>query len=68
MLLSSLIFAGIHVQYDLVTLAGVLATALLLGFMRALSGSTLLTIAMHALNNFVVLIEMLWFAGMLSRG
>ncbi len=67
-MLSSLIFAAIHVQYDLVTLAGVLATALLLGFMRALSGSTLLTIAMHALNNFVVLMEMLWFAGMLSRG
>jgi uncharacterized protein len=66
-ILSSLIFAGIHVQYDLITLAGVLATALLLGFMRAISGSTLLTILMHALNNGVVLAEMLWFAGMLGR-
>jgi len=65
-IVSSLIFAGIHVQYDLITLAGVLATALLLGFMRAISGSTLLTIAMHALNNLVVLVEMLWFAGMFS--
>jgi CAAX protease family protein len=65
-ILSSLIFAGIHVQYDLITLAGVLVTALLLGTMRAISGSTLLTIAMHALNNAVVLVEMLWFAGMLG--
>jgi CAAX protease family protein len=63
-IMSSLIFAAIHVQYDMVTLAGVLATALLLGSMRAISGSTLLTIAMHALNNAVVLAEMLWFAGM----
>jgi membrane protease YdiL (CAAX protease family) len=66
-ILSSLIFAAIHVQYDPITLAGVLATALLLGTMRAIGGSTLLTIAMHALNNFVVLMEMLWFAGMLPR-
>ncbi len=65
-LLSSLIFAAIHVQYDLMTLAGVLATALLLGTMRAISGSTVLTILMHALNNAVVLLEMLWFAGMLG--
>ncbi len=65
-ILSSLIFAGIHVQYDLITLAGVLATALFLGTMRAISGSTVLTILMHALNNFVVLMEMLWFAGMLG--
>ena len=66
-LLSSLIFAAVHIQYDLITLAGVLATALLLGCVRAVSGSTLLTIAMHALNNGVVLVEMLWFAGMVSR-
>jgi uncharacterized protein len=64
-LLSSLIFTAIHIQYDLITLAGVLATALLLGTMRAISGSTLLTISMHALNNGVVLLEMLWFAGMI---
>jgi hypothetical protein len=65
--LSSLIFTAIHIQYDLITLAGVLATALLLGTVRAISGSTLLTISMHALNNGVVLLEMLWFAGMIPR-
>ncbi len=65
--LSSLIFTAIHIQYDLITLCGVLATALLLGTMRAVSGSTVLTIAMHALNNGVVLLEMLWFAGMLPH-
>jgi uncharacterized protein len=65
---SSLIFTAIHIQYDLITLAGVLVTALLLGTMRAISGSTLLTISMHALNNGVVLVEMLWFAGMIPHG
>jgi hypothetical protein len=65
--LSSLIFTAIHIQYDLITLAGVLATALLLGTVRAVSGSTVLTISMHALNNGVVLLEMLWFAGMIGH-
>lgn len=65
--LSSLIFTAIYIQYDLITLCGVLATALLLGTMRAVSGSSLLTISMHALNNGVVLLEMLWFAGMLPH-
>ena len=65
--LSSLIFTAIHIQYDLITLAGVLATALLLGTVRAVSGSTVLTISMHALNNGVVLLEMLWFAGMIPH-
>ncbi len=65
--LSSLIFTAIHIQYDLITLCGVLATALLLGTMRAASGSTVLTISMHALNNGVVLLEMLWFAGIMPR-
>jgi membrane protease YdiL (CAAX protease family) len=65
--LSSLIFTAIHIQYDLFTLCGVLALAVLLGTVRAISGSTLLTISMHALNNFVVLVEALWFAGTLPR-
>jgi len=64
---SSLIFTAVHIQYDLFTLCGVMLLAVLLGTMRALSGSTLLTIAMHALNNGVVLVESMWFAGMLSR-
>jgi len=64
---SSLIFTAIHIQYDLFTLCGVMLLALLLGTIRALSGSTVLTIAMHALNNSVVLIETLWFAGMLGN-
>ena len=66
-IVSSVIFAAIHIQYDPITLCGVLATALLLGIMRAVSGSTLLTMAMHALNNAVVLLEMLWFAGLLPH-
>jgi membrane protease YdiL (CAAX protease family) len=66
-IVSSLVFTAIHIQYDLITLVGLLATALLLGIMRAISGSTLLTIAMHALNNAVVLVEMLWFAGLLRH-
>ena len=61
--LSSLLFAVLHVQYDLIGLGEVLASGLVLGTMRAVSGSTLLTIAMHALVNAVSLIEAVMAAG-----
>jgi uncharacterized protein len=60
--LSSLIFTALHVQYDLIVLCGLMVMALLLGTMRAISGSTLLTISMHALNNGVAMLELLWLS------
>jgi len=63
---SSLLFTVLHVQYDLVGLGEVLASGLVLGLMRAVSGSTLLTIAMHALVNAVSLIEAVSAAGVVD--
>jgi membrane protease YdiL (CAAX protease family) len=63
-IVSSLMFTALHVQYDAVGLAEVLANGLLLGVMRAASGSTILTIAMHALVNSVALLEAMWAAGL----
>jgi uncharacterized protein len=50
-MLSSLIFAAIHVQYTPVNMAFVFGLGLLLGVMRWRSGSTTLTIMLHAAWN-----------------
>ena len=50
-LLSSVIFTMIHIQYNVVTLATVLMLGLAFGVMRWRSGSTLLTMMMHAAWN-----------------
>jgi hypothetical protein len=52
--LSSLLFAAIHVQYNLPTLATVLGLALVFGMMRWRSGSTALTILLHMVWNVSV--------------
>lgn len=48
---TSLLWAGLHVQYDLFTMGVVLALGLLLGWMRWRTGSTILTMILHALVN-----------------
>jgi uncharacterized protein len=50
-LLSSLAFAVIHTQYNLYNMGFVLGLGLLLGVMRWRSGSTMLTIMLHAAWN-----------------
>jgi membrane protease YdiL (CAAX protease family) len=64
--LSSLMFTAMHVQYDLIRLGGIMISGLILGTMRAVSGSTLLTTLMHSIFNGVVLLEALWLAGLLG--
>lgn len=51
------LFALLHVQYDWFVIGQVFAFGLLLGFMRWASGSTLLTMLLHALINFEGMIE-----------
>ena len=51
-LVISLLFAAIHVQYDWFGMLQVFFIGLLLAIARWLSGSTLLTILMHVLINF----------------
>jgi membrane protease YdiL (CAAX protease family) len=55
--LSALVFALMHVQYDWFVIAQVFGFGLLLGWMRWASGSTLLTILLHALINCEGMIE-----------
>ena len=57
--LSSLLFAAIHQQYTLLNIGFVLLLGLLLGVMRWRSGSTVLTIMLHAAWNFT---SVTWFA------
>lgn len=54
---TALLFALLHVQYDWFVMSQVFLFGLLLGFMRWVSGSTLLTVLMHALINFEGMVE-----------
>jgi uncharacterized protein len=55
--LTSILFALLHVQYDWFVIAQVFGFGLLLGWMRWVSGSTLLTMLLHALINLEGMIE-----------
>jgi len=55
----SLLWAGLHIQYDWVGMLQIFVVGLFLGWTRWRSGSTLLTIALHALFNLEGTIETL---------
>jgi membrane protease YdiL (CAAX protease family) len=57
-ILTSLVFASIHVQYEAFAVGQVLAIGLLLGTARARTGSVLLAIAMHTLVNAVATLQL----------
>ncbi len=56
---SAVMFAAVHVQYDFFVIVQVFVFGLLLGWFRWASGSTLLTMLMHALVNFEGMLETL---------
>jgi membrane protease YdiL (CAAX protease family) len=56
-LISAVIWAAIHVQYDLFGVALIFVSGLFLGAVRVWTGSTLLTIALHAFANLVATLE-----------
>jgi membrane protease YdiL (CAAX protease family) len=64
--LTSAIWAGIHVQYDLFGIMQVFGLGLLMGWVRWRSGSALLTMLMHATVNLAATVEtaiiLEWFA------
>jgi len=64
--LISLIFASLHVQYDIFGMGQIFGVGLLLGWLRWRSGSTLLTIGCHAFINLESSIETVvkvhWFS------
>jgi len=63
--LTSLLWAIIHVQYDWYVIAQIFAFGLLLGWLRWASGSTILTILLHALINaegmLETVLDLKWF-------
>lgn len=54
---TALLWALIHVQYDLYLIAQVFAYGLLLGWLRWVTGSTILTMLLHGLINFEGMLE-----------
>ena len=57
--LSSLIWAPLHIQYDLYGLTTVLVLGLLFGYARLKTNSVYIPIAMHALMNFLAAMEVM---------
>lgn len=62
-LLSSLVWASLHSQYNLFYMAQIFALGILLGTLRLRSASTWLTVVLHALNNLVAVAEVAWLIG-----
>jgi membrane protease YdiL (CAAX protease family) len=56
-LLTALLWALVHVQYDWFVIAQVFCFGVLLGWLRWASGSTVLTMLMHGLINFEGMLE-----------
>ena len=57
--LTSIGWAALHVQYEAYGLATIGALGILLGVARLKSGSTIITLLMHAFSNLVAMIELL---------
>jgi membrane protease YdiL (CAAX protease family) len=60
MILSSLVWTIVHVQYDIYFLAEVFSIGLWFAYMRYRSNSLWLTIVLHALNNFTAVVLTMW--------
>jgi membrane protease YdiL (CAAX protease family) len=58
--LSSGLFAIVHLQYDAFYISGIVVIGLLLGYLRYRSNSTWLTVVMHGFYNFVAAMQALW--------
>jgi membrane protease YdiL (CAAX protease family) len=61
--LSSLAWTSLHLQYDWFFFGEVFCIGLLLGYLRYRSESTWLTIVIHGLNNFAATVQTFWLAG-----
>jgi membrane protease YdiL (CAAX protease family) len=62
-ILSSLAWTSLHLQYDWFFFGEIFSIGLLLGYLRYRSNSTWLTIVLHALNNFAATVQTFWLAG-----
>jgi hypothetical protein len=62
-LLSSLVWTALHLQYDWFFFGEVFSIGLLLGYLRYRYRSTWLTIFVHGLNNLAAVAQTIWLAG-----
>lgn len=62
-ILSSLVWTAVHLQYDLYFLAEVFSIGLWFGYMRHRANSLWLTILLHALNNMTAVVLTMWLGG-----
>jgi membrane protease YdiL (CAAX protease family) len=62
-LLSSVVWTGLHLQYDWFFFGEVFSIGLWLGYLRYRSHSTWLTIVLHGLNNLGAVGQTIWLAG-----
>jgi membrane protease YdiL (CAAX protease family) len=62
-LLSSLVWTSLHLQYDWFFFGEVFSIGLLLGYLRYRFQSTWLTIFVHGLNNLAAVVQTIWLAG-----
>jgi membrane protease YdiL (CAAX protease family) len=62
-LLSSLVWTALHLQYDWFFFGEVFSIGLLLGYLRYRFNSTWLTIFVHGLNNLAAVAQTIWLAG-----
>jgi membrane protease YdiL (CAAX protease family) len=61
--LSSLAWTSLHLQYDWFFFCEVFSIGLLLGYLRWRSNSTWLTVVVHGLNNLAATLQTIWLAG-----
>jgi membrane protease YdiL (CAAX protease family) len=61
--LSSLAWTALHLQYDWFFFCEVFSIGLLLGYLRWRSNSTWLTVVVHGLNNLAATLQTIWLAG-----
>jgi len=62
-ILSSLVWTSVHLQYDFYFLAEVFSIGLWFGYMRHRANSLWLTIMLHALNNMTAVVLTMWLGG-----
>jgi membrane protease YdiL (CAAX protease family) len=61
--LSSLAWTALHLQYDWFFFGEVFSIGLLLGYLRYRSNSTWLTVVVHGVNNLAATLQTIWLAG-----
>ena len=60
--LSSLVWTAMHLQYDWFFFGEIFSMGLLFGYLRYRSGSIWLTVILHGLNNLAATLQTFWFA------